>query len=798
MNTKLIVIIAIAFIALSCADKENKQATFLEQGKQKYEQSDFENALKDFDHALEIDSRYADAYYWRGLTRLKLNKQNLAQEDFQKAVELNPNHNNAQLKLASILIVKKEPEKALTSIDNVLDNEPDNVDALLLQAAAFSLQGKLQKAKEILFAIQKKDNSLEGLYLLLSKIALQEKNYKEAESILNQGLIYIPDSLILNERLFDLYKRDKQYEQAEIQIKQMIQLKPNDFPYSLLLADLYQATERAAEAEQLLRSFSDENHGQEERVQAMLALSKLYLANKRYDEAGIELNKILKLAPDNLDAQLALAEYYFATDDDKSALKTLRGVIKQADSEPPALKADLLLASYYYRQGQVDKAIGMTDEIIFNHPEMIDAHFIKGQILLKQGAYQLAQQEFTFVANRQPDNLDALMNLGLALQESGQLQKAKETYLNLHKARPNLDEPRKRLVHVYLQERNYAEAYPHIDALIKNNPNDKEMLLALGQLYSQTKEIKEGRELYSQFIELFPDDPHGYLGMGQIYQIEGNMTDAINYYRKALSVDSDFMEPLNEIVALKLSEKQYEEALEICRQYLPLAANKAYIYNVMGEVSAAVDKNDDALQYFMDAAKLKPDWEVPFVNYGHVQIKKNNLKSAESVFKTALKINPQNPMSAFQLGWLNTQFKQFKDAKSHYEKALEIQPDFLPALNNLAFLLMERPDSDKDLDKAITLAKQAATIEVDNPNILDTLGWAYYKKGDYKQAKEHIERAIGLSPDNPVFHYHLGMVSYRLGDFQSAKKQLTTALVGVEAFSGRTEATETLAELKKK
>ncbi|PQP32769.1 hypothetical protein C6A36_02725, partial [Desulfobacteraceae bacterium SEEP-SAG10] len=102
--------------------------------------------------------------------------------------------------------------------------------------------------------------------------------------------------------------------------------------------------------------------------------------------------------------------------------------------------------------------------------------------------------------------------------------------------------------------------------------------------------------------------------------------------------------------------------------------------------------------------------------------------------------------------------------------------------------LSEKPDSDKDLERALTLANRAQELRPGEPAVLDTLGWIYYHLGDLNQAMDFIEKALAGQPESPIFNYHMGVVLYKSGRTIEAGEKLKKALEGDERFSGREEA----------
>jgi Flp pilus assembly protein TadD len=110
-------------------------------------------------------------------------------------------------------------------------------------------------------------------------------------------------------------------------------------------------------------------------------------------------------------------------------------------------------------------------------------------------------------------------------------------------------------------------------------------------------------------------------------------------------------------------------------------------------------------------------------------------------------------------------------------KASSVDPDFAPALNNLAYLHLERLN---DLNKAYELAWKARSLLSSDPAVADTLGWALYKRGDYQQALALLQESAQNLPTNPEIQFHLGMATYmmdRMDEARTAFRQAAEAQV---------------------
>ncbi|MBW2012088.1 MAG: tetratricopeptide repeat protein, partial [Deltaproteobacteria bacterium] len=94
----------------------------------------------------------------------------------------------------------------------------------------------------------------------------------------------------------------------------------------------------------------------------------------------------------------------------------------------------------------------------------------------------------------------------------------------------------------------------------------------------------------------------------------------------------------------------------------------------------------------------------------------------------------------------------------------------------------------EDLEIALKLAKQAQILRPGALEVIDTLGWVYYKMGDIHRALGLLEKAVPNEAAIPILNYHMGMVLYKNGRLEEARERLKNALKNNKRFIGREEA----------
>jgi tetratricopeptide (TPR) repeat protein len=85
-------------------------------------------------------------------------------------------------------------------------------------------------------------------------------------------------------------------------------------------------------------------------------------------------------------------------------------------------------------------------------------------------------------------------------------------------------------------------------------------------------------------------------------------------------------------------------------------------------------------------------------------------------------------------------------------------------------------DRGTKLDESLTLLKKAIQLDPQNGAYLDSIGWAYFKSGQYDLAEENLRRAIDRTASDPTVHDHLGDVYARTGRLKLAAAQWERAV----------------------
>ena len=256
------------------------------------------------------------------------------------------------------------------------------------------------------------------------------------------------------------------------------------------------------------------------------------------------------------------------------------------------------------------------------------------------------------------------------------------------------------------------------------------------------------------------------------------------------------MDVFTNVVATHASRKEYDMALQKCDQQLAQVGDNpgvaAIIFDLKGGLYLAQGDKSQAEASYRLALEKEPNFMRPFYELARIYLADKKEDQAIDQYTAILAKDPKQLSAHMMLGTIYDVQRRFDMSEKHYRKALDLNPNFAPAANNLAYLLAAQ---DKDVNEALVFARKAKEKLPNDPNVMDTLGLVYYKKGFYDNAIAEFRGSLEKIPENATVHYHLGMAYYKKGESDRARTSLKKALRLDANFDHAEEAKKVLAEL---
>lgn len=391
--------------------------------------------------------------------------------------------------------------------------------------------------------------------------------------------------------------------------------------------------------------------------------------------------------------------------------------------------------------------------------------------LNKNSRSQLLERLST-LHNSHPDNPSISLTRAILLQQQQDLNAA-DTELNALLKKHLKYYPAWMLKARLLTAQNKDDAaLDTVKRALKHFPKDKALGVLKARLQVKVKDIKGARKTFAQLSEQFPDDGAIRLPLALTLLELGEYSESREQFQILLEQGDLPNEAHFYLARLDLHDGQYDTALEHFlamdggRDYLSAQAQIVQLYvkkEAYGQAIAHLQKqreldSDNRQTYYL--------MEVELLN------RQKRYDDAADLLNEALSDYQDNVDLRYSRAMVAEKLGNYPQLEQDLTFIINAEPENATALNALGYTLADRAQR---LEEALKLIQRARELAPEDPAILDSLGWVYFRLGKLQEALNNLRQAYNLMPD-PEIAAHLGEVLWQQGMFKEARNIWEEAL----------------------
>jgi len=787
--TKFSAVSILVFSLLACGGAEERKAKYLEKGKAYLEENNLDKAKIEFKNVLQIDPKFAEAYYYMGLLEEKNKELGKSLSNYVKAIEFNPDFNDAKVKLAKIYTIAGTTdyiEKAKKLLDEVKISDPGNSEAEYISATIMYKLGSKQKAVEKLKKVIAQDNHVVEAVSLLAAFYTAQNKEVEARNILIKGTKDNPENVPLRLMLARLLAKNKNFSDAEKYIKEALLIDPEDYALQFALASFYVTSNQIDKAEKVLREAIAQD---DEDAKRYLVLIEMLSSRKSLKKAEEEFKAAIRNKPELFDLKFAQVKFYEKIGKRGDAKKVLKEIISDRKYDKEGIDARNVLARLLLEEGDTVGARKYVNQVIAEYPNDNDAVLIISKLALANLDPVTAINGLRTIVKNAPKNAEASLLLAQAHELNNESSLAENELRKSIESNPIHEQVHVNYAKYLASKGRLDESINVVDkALTYFKDSYNLMSIKLKILVSQGKE-SEAFALLNLMEQTNPAKAEVNIARGQYLLSKKDISKAIAQFEMAYKKSTNKFEPMQLIVKAHMVNKKPDEAIERLQKNLDKKPDDAISNLLMGQILLTQKKNSEARNKFMKSSKSAENWFLPYTGLANTYLIENNIDKALSVYKDAESKLKNKVPAQMQIAAIYEQKQNYAAAMKVYQRILSENSGNKLATNNYASLLLDYGEA-SDLSKALELSKSFEKLP--QPALQDTLGWAYAKTGDSAKAIEILKPIVEKAPKIAVFRYHLGYALYEMGDKAAAKSHLEIASSSEQNFPGKDKATELL------
>jgi tetratricopeptide (TPR) repeat protein len=572
-----------------------------------------------------------------------------------------------------------------------------------------------------------------------------------------------PSSPQLSNALADLYFRSGHAHEAESTARALLRNTPNDIEAHKLLGRIY------------LRALSEGKN----------APSSASPTDNALDQAIAEFEKIVALEPTSVEERMVLGQLYTVKHDQKKAeeqFKTAQAL------EPDAEEVVLNLARLYAESGDIEREASVLEAVPVTNrtPKMEDALGAAYEQLKKT---KEAIAAFQRAADMEPGDADTLDALAQALLNDNQIDEALKQYRGLAEADP---ENAGALVHIgEIQRRQgkYEDALATIRKARKMEPENLDAGYNEGLLLDVLGHFDEAAQVYEKMVDLtshangaYKEDEKNNRGiflerLGTVYHEQNKTPEAIATYQKMIDMGSETaVRGYQFQVDTYRDAKQFDKAVEVARKAVEANPKDRDLKLMLAGELGDLGKTDEGLALARGLLANTAEDRQIWLSLGQMYVRARRWKEADDAFDKAEPLTTKKEDRTylfFLRGELAERQKHYEPAEQYFRQALDLEPSSAMTLNYLGYMLA---DKGIRLKEALDMIRKAVEQEPMNGAYLDSLGWVYFKMGDYERAEDNLRQAVERDQSDPTVHDHLGDLYEKTGRIRLAAAQWELSL----------------------
>jgi tetratricopeptide (TPR) repeat protein len=508
-----------------------------------------------------------------------------------------------------------------------------------------------------------------------------------------------------------------------------------------------------------------------------------------------------QLSPENAFGSYLAARHASAERDEGAAATYYLDVLKLDPHN-----TDLLSRAFLSElsDGDIDGATKLADKVLaIDHTDRI-SRLVVGIRELKKKHYDQAREDFAQSVRGPVTDLTATLLSAWAQAGGGDAHAAIDTmdklsgpdwygiFKDLH-AGLILDDAKDSKA----AGKRYASAY-------KADPTALRTVEAYGRWLSRNASKDDALKVYQDFAQQLPNHPvidaemkqisdgeklpplvdtpqagaaEALYGLGASIGRRGGEDLALIYLQLAL-----YLEPNHAMALLSLGDlyedlKKPELAINAYERVPPSSplSRNAQIQTAVD--LDALDRTDESKKLLDKVIADHPKDTEAIIELGNVERGHKDFADCAKTYGKAID-SLQNPEKS---NWVTFYFRgicyershQWPLAEADMKKALQLYPDQPLVLNYLGYSWV---DQGVHLDEGMDMIRKAVEQRPDDGYIVDSLGWAYFRTGNYDEAVKNLERAVELKPEDPTINDHLGDAYWRVGRTLEAHFQWSQAV----------------------
>ena len=768
-----IVTLTLAAALIASCSKEAKKTRFLAEADSYFKAGNYDKAKVSYLNVVRLDPQNALAFERIGTMWLEDGSPLRAAAFLVKANELAPKNDQNRIRLTRCYLAIGRFADASKQALKLLEQTPDNGDAIIALTEAARSKEDIQAAEQHLEKYPKKDDI--SFHLASANLFLSSGDLAAAEKALRPALTVNPNSSAAHMALGDLYLLKKDQKQAGEEFKKAAELAPVRSMERLKYAAFMSAAGDTAETRRISTEMTTQAP---DYLPGWTLLAELAFKEGKYDEALSLLENVFSREPQYIDGHRLESEVLLAKGDTKKATEVLER-LDQTYPDTPLIKYELARA--YLKKNNMNQAKVVLDQVISINPNYAEAILLLADINLRSGHGEAVIEPMTRLLKRSPElrpaalllaaaygSLDrfddaavitgeeaklaprdpqAQMALGLTLRQAKRNDEARQAFEKAAELAPDNLWPVDQLVELDLLEKHFDTAQQRIDRHFQKTPDSPAAHFFKGKILVAEEKWGPAETELQKTLQLDPNFGGAYDLLVQTYLVTNKLPQALSQLQTQLSKNPNDASALMTLALLHERTNEFAKARDAYEHLLSLKPDLVSALNNLACLYA--DRLNDlgkAYDLARKARDLQGNDPAIADTFGWILSKRGEYQQALAILQGSAAKLPDSPEVQFHLGMTAYMMGQPDLARVALQKAASATNDFPGKEESKRHLALLKNDAAAAPELSVSQLEAMAKKQPNDVIAQTRLGEAYEKQGAADKAAAAFEQVLKLNP----------------------------------------------------
>ena len=451
------------------------------------------------------------------------------------------------------------------------------------------------------------------------------------------------------------------------------------------------------------------------------------------------------------------------------AVEAYRNAIQARSNFLPAYSVLIATLVREKRVDEAEKELADMKATAASNPQTL---YSQALVLMARKDYKGARDAVQEELKTAPDDSAGLLLSAAINYELSAYGEAESQLLQVMRAMPGADAPRRLLVGTYLRTGQASRAMEVLQPLLPRIDREPAMLNVAAEVYLQNGDASTAAKYFEKAAALDANDYRPKTGLALTHLAQGDRERAMKELEAAASMDQGSA-PDRALIASALQRGEFDRALVAIDSLEKKQPNSAFVQNLRG--LALLGKKDAAAarKSFERALSMDPTFFPATLNLARLDVSEGNASEGAKRLEDFVAKNPNNSQALLVLAEARMQRNAPRDqVLDLFTRAINAAPsDVAPRLSLISYYIAVR-----DPKRALTAAQEAAAALPNRPEILEALARAQQLTGDSNQAIATYQRMPQVAPKSPMPFVHIADVQTGTRDYEAAIQNLRRAL----------------------